>query len=173
MLLGVVQRLTSMRQLGNQAHAILIQSSDFFLLDDDSLLRLTQFSLNLLNLLLVPAQILVALLLDRLPVMFERFVRMPVFLFEGFSVGVVLGQALLQIGDLLFGRVARDRFLLQRLARAPVRFPFLLQGRFQALELRAQLLDFPVRRCQRFNVPALLVGMIGAQRIDLNIRLVL
>jgi hypothetical protein len=51
-------------------------------------------------------------------------------------------KAFLQVGDLLLGRVARDRFLLQRFARAAVRFILVLQGGFDPLQLGAQLFGF-------------------------------
>uniref|UniRef100_UPI003F49403D hypothetical protein n=1 Tax=Cupriavidus yeoncheonensis TaxID=1462994 RepID=UPI003F49403D len=52
------------------------------LLDNDGLLRLAQFGLQLLELLLVPALVLVALILDRLAVVVEGVARVLVFFFE-------------------------------------------------------------------------------------------
>jgi len=63
----------------------------------------------------------------------------------------VLGQALLGVGDLLFGRVARDRLLLQR--------------RLDALHVPAQLLCVAVRGGQIVRVLAFLFRALGTRRI--------
>uniref|UniRef100_UPI003F4998AC hypothetical protein n=1 Tax=Cupriavidus yeoncheonensis TaxID=1462994 RepID=UPI003F4998AC len=81
-------------------------------------------------------------------------------------MGFVLGQALLEVGDLLLGRVACDRFLLQRLAYVAVRVSLLRQGRLDALRLPAQMLGVAVRGGQILRVPAFLCRLLGARRID-------
>ena len=73
-----------------------------------SLLQLVHRSLQLLNLLFLPATILVALLPDRLPVLLQGLVRVRMLFFKRKMVCLVLRQVHLQVGYLLFRRVARD-----------------------------------------------------------------
>lgn len=67
-----------------------------------------RFGLQLLDLLLVPALVLVALLLDRLPVVLERLARVLVLFLDRQAVFLVFRQAVLEVGLLLLRRAAAD-----------------------------------------------------------------
>lgn len=115
-------------RFGDKPRVVPVQLHDFVLLDDQRLVRLSQFGLQLLDLLLVSACFLFALLLAGHAVVLKRVVRVLEFLLERAPEAVVFGQMPGQVVHLLREAFDIERALLQHGLRVGVGGSFAIGG---------------------------------------------
>ncbi len=81
-----------LRELGRQARVVPADPCQLILFGSERQIQLPQFDLQVLDLLLVLALLLVALFLGRLPEMVQGFTGMAVFVFQRLPVLFTLRQ---------------------------------------------------------------------------------
>jgi len=113
-LFGSSYRLACVSEFRHKPGTIAVQNRDFVIFSNQSLVRLTQLRLQLLNLEFMPARFSLPLLFCREAIVLQSVARMLMFFLQRPAMGFVFRQSLGQAIGFLFCQLAGGSFSRQR-----------------------------------------------------------